>query len=381
MKKDKAQKNDEFLVVRAIRCLQGGVNVYSFFMQGSKVSEISDISRIHRGDNGILEGFQRQEIREHIQQIIEYLDQGDVLFPNALILAFNTAVIFKQARGREPEGTLEFGQIGTLLIPQRVSGDRCAWIVDGQQRAIALAKTKNTDIPVPVIAFVAPEIAIQREQFVLVNKAKPLSSRLINELLPEVDAHLPRDLAVRKIPSELCRLLNIDPDSPFYRKIKQPSQEFIETAFVSDNAVIEIIKRSINEPLGALAQFRGFSNTDNDTAAMYRSLVIYWSAVAQVFPDAWQLPPNQSRLTHSAGLRAMGVLMDRMLDRYILQKNKEQELIQGLLNMAPYCHWTEGRWEEIDLLWNDVQNVNRHVRLLTEQLIRIDTAVNIRSSI
>lgn len=306
MKKDKAQKNDEFLVVRAIRCLQGGVNVYSFFMQGSKVSEISDISRIHRGDNGILEGFQRQEIREHIQQIIEYLDQGDVLFPNALILAFNTVVIFKQARGREPEGTLEFGQIGTLLIPQRVSGDRCAWIVDGQQRAIALAKTKNTDIPVPVIAFVAPEIAIQREQFVLVNKAKPLSSRLINELLPEVDAHLPRDLAVRKIPSELCRLLNIDPDSPFYRKIKQPSQEFIETAFVSDNAVIEIIKRSINEPLGALAQFRGFSNTDNDTAAMYRSLVIYWSAVAQVFPDAWQLPPNQSRLTHSVWTKGYG---------------------------------------------------------------------------
>jgi hypothetical protein len=173
----------------------------------------------------------------------------------------------------------------------------------------------------------------------------------------------------------------MDPASPFYRKIKQPSLESLETAYISDTAVIEIIRRSINEPLGALAQFRGFTNSDNDTAAMYRTLLIYWSAVALIFNEAWHLPPSQSRLTHSTGLRAMGVLMDRMMDRYIVQKNNEAELRQGLLNMLPYCHWTEGRWEEIGLSWNDIQNVNRHVRLLTEYLIRIDTAVNLRPGI
>lgn len=40
------------------------------------------------------------------------------------------------------------------------------------------------------------------------NKAKPLPTRLINELLPEVDVLLPRDLASRKLPSELCNVLN-----------------------------------------------------------------------------------------------------------------------------------------------------------------------------
>ena len=51
---------------------------------------------------------------------------------------------------------------------------------------------------------------MQREQFILVNKAKPLPTRLINELLPEVSAMLPRDLNARRLPSELCNLLNRD---------------------------------------------------------------------------------------------------------------------------------------------------------------------------
>ena len=37
---------------------------------------------------------------------------------------------------------------------------------------------------------------------ILVNKAKPLDPRLINELLPEVDTVFPRDLSSRKVPSE-----------------------------------------------------------------------------------------------------------------------------------------------------------------------------------
>jgi hypothetical protein len=34
------------------------------------------------------------------------------------------------------------------------------------------------------------------------------------------------------------------------------------------------------------------------------------------------------------------------------------------------CQWTEGRWEELGLEWNEVQNVHRHVRELTELLLR-----------
>lgn len=367
------------LVVRALRSQQGGTDVFSFFLPGHRLTEIADISRVHRDADGQLEGFQRKDIRTHIRDIADYLDRGNVLFPNAIILAVSASFEFKQARGRDPVGLLDSGHIGTLIIPLRSEGERCAWIVDGQQRALALAASKNRDIPVPVVAFTAPEVSVQREQFILVNKARPLPTRLINELLPEVDCQLPRDLAVRKIPSELCRLLNSDPRSPFYRRIKQLSETATDEAVISDTAVIEMIKRSINEPLGALALHRGLANDAPDAAAMYTLLLKFWSVVAEVFKDAWTLPPVRSRLTHSAGLRAMGVVMDRMLDRYGNQSDPTKAIRTALSQMAPQCRWTSGEWPDIRKPWNDIQNVPSHVRMLTDQLLRIDAVANIRT--
>ena len=369
--------NGDKLIVRALRCLQGnGLDLYALFIPGRLITQIADISRMHRGEQDALEGFQRKEIREHVKGIVAYLDQGNVLFPNAIILALSPEVEFKQARGRDPEGLVEVGQIGTLVIPAREEGRRVAWIVDGQQRSLALARTKNQDITVPVVAFIAPNIQVQREQFILVNKAKPLPSRLINELLPEVDTQLPYDLALRKIPSELCNLLNRDPNSPFYGKIRQLSNENESDAMIVDTAIIESIKRSINDPLGALAQYKGMGNEPSDIQAMYGVLLLFWNAVKNVFPEAWSLPPAHSRLTHSAGIRAMSVLMDRLFLRY---QGQSEKVSIALKNMAPYCCWTEGAWADIGMVWNALQNVNKHVRLLTDQLIKIDYAVNQRN--
>ena len=371
--------NGDKLIVRALRSTQGdSLDVYAFFIPGRLITQIADISRIHRSEKNGLEGFQRKEIREHVKTIEAYLDQGNVLFPNAIILALSPEVEFKQARGRDPEGSVNTGQIGTLLIPMREGGRRVAWIVDGQQRSLALARTKNQDITVPVVAFIAPDIQIQREQFILVNKAKPLPSRLINELLPEVDTQLPHDLALRKIPSQLCNLLNRDPNSPFYGKIRQLSNESGTDATIVDTAIIESIKRSINDPLGALAQYKGIGNGSSDSQAMYDTLLLFWNAVKDIFPEAWSLPPLQSRLTHSAGIRAMGVLMDRLLLRY---QNQPEKVNTALKNMVPFCCWTEGVWADIGMGWNAIQNVTKHVRLLTDQLIKIDYAVNQRNSV
>ena len=140
--------------IRAIRTKQGGVHdVYSFFLPGKIISEVADISRIHRDAKDELQGFQRKEIQNHVKAIVEYLDGDNVLFPNAIILALSSEVEFTQARGRAPAGTLDCGESGTLTIPARAEGERIAWIVDGQQRSLALSRTKNANLPVPVVAF------------------------------------------------------------------------------------------------------------------------------------------------------------------------------------------------------------------------------------
>lgn len=359
------------IVVRALHTTQGdGLDVYAFFIKGADVVRVADISRVERDDLDALKGFQRPEIRQHVKGIVDYLNQGPVLFPNSIILAMSPDVKFTASRGTKPNGDEGVAQSGTLTIPVYDEGQRVAWIVDGQQRSIALSQAANRDIAVPVVAFVSDSLAVQREQFILVNKAKPLPTRLINELLPETAGIvLPRDLAVRKVPSELCNALNRDPASPFYKLIKRASDKQNSGAIVVDTALMTVIQKSMTNPLGALAPLKGNSRDGADAEAMYKILLTYWSAVKAVFPDAWGKDPRHSRLMHSAGLVAMGLLMDRIYARLfaddgIIAVQRELEKI------APACHWTKGTWEGLGMAWNEIQNTTRDIKKLQDALVR-----------
>jgi len=368
------------LNVRALRTEQSnGIHVFAFFAPGHEITEIAEISRVHRDEDQKLEGFQRKEIKNHVKSIIEYLDQDNVLFPNAIILALSDEVTFREVRGKKPADLQAVSEAGTLSIPVRKEGERVAWIVDGQQRSLALAGTKNKGLPVPVIAFIAPDLDTQREQFIIVNKARPLPPRLINELLPEVDTQLPRDLSVRKIPSTLVDLLNRDPESPFYQIIKRVSEPKNRNAVVSDTALVRIIRRSINNPLGALSQFKGIGSFESDTHNMYQILVVYWSSVKATFPEAWGLPPTKSRLMHAAGLEAMGTLMDKIYTRASTRKDPKTHVFQSLSGIAGDCCWIDGRWPDIDVGWNEIEATGRSIKLLTEQLVRLDYEANLNS--
>jgi len=367
-------KNGKEIVIRALHTKQGpDLDVYAFFIRGSDIVRVADISRIGRDDSEALKGFQRPEIRSHVRGIVEYLNQGNVLFPNAIILALSPEIHFAASRGTRPSGDEGLAQSGTLTIPIYEEGRRVAWLVDGQQRSLALAQAERRNIAVPIVGFVSDSLEVQREQFILVNKAKPLPTRLINELLPETrSVLLPRELSVRRVPSELCGLLNRDPASPFFGLIKRPSDGAREhKAVVTDTAIMNVIKNSMNNPLGALAAFRISANGRDgvDVEGMYALLVIFWSAVRTVFPDAWGRDPRHSRLMHSAGIEAMGVLMDRIYGR--LQPGVDAKAVEReLQKVAPHCRWTKGTWESLGMAWNEIQSTPRDIRRLQNALIQ-----------
>lgn len=361
----------EKLSIRAVRSEQGrGTAVYAFFIHGADIVRIADIARLRREETE-LKGFQRREIRAHVNAITEFLDSGSVLFPNAIILALSPEVEFASARGRRPGKISDVGDAGTLSIPILPAGRRAAWIVDGQQRSLALAQAKDRSIAVPVVGFVSDDIEAQREQFILVNKARPLPKRLIDELLPEVSVLLPRDLAARKLPSTLCELLNQDPLSPFHGLIKRESNAKTGKGVVADSALIDAMRLSLKSPSGALGQFKR-NGDGTDANAMYEALVLYWSAVRDTFPDAWGKRPTQSRLMHSAGIRALGALMDQIMLRTDGAEDQARA-VRGILGrLAPHCHWTSGCWASLNLNWNEVQSTSQHISKLTEHLMHLE---------
>jgi hypothetical protein len=187
---------------------------------------------------------------------------------------------------------------------------------------------------------------------------------------------LPRELAARKVPAELVNLLHQDPTSPFHGLVKRASDRGASGAVATGTALLSAIKNSLSNPLGALAPFKSLGREGSgDIAGMYRVLTTYWAAVKAVFPDAWGKDPKQSRLMHSAGLLAMGLLMDAIYAR--LTRDTDVATVQRELEkIAPMCRWTKGTWESLGLAWNDIEKTSQNVKKLQEVLVHAYAASN-----
>lgn len=367
-------KNVDWIRRQALRVEQTHHRpVYLFALTGEELLRVAEISRISRDSTGKLAGYQRAAVRRHIRNIVEYLDSDEALFPNSLILALSPAVRFRETHPWQTTGG-DFTTVGTLEIPLATNGHvRPAWIVDGQQRALALSMTQRTQFPVPVSGFVVDDLGLQRDQFIRINSTKPLPRGLITELLPEIRSVLPKHLTTRRLAAMVCELLSTDPASPLYGLIRRTSMApgTRRKAVVTDTALIQMLEHSLATPAGCLFAYRNVATGAVDLAGIRALLFLYWKAVRDLFPDAWGLPPSRSRLMHGAGIRAMGRLMDRMMSTIdIHSRHARRIVISGLSRVQPACHWTGGSWRALGgLRWNEVQNVPAHIRHLAEFLV------------
>lgn len=365
---------DQEIKRRALRVNQDGKHpLYMFTLSAKELLRVADVSRVSRTEAGKLIGYQRPEVRRHVQSIVDYLDSGSVLFPNSIILALSSAISFVQSRG--PNVSDGLAESGTLCIPLTGEGQpKPAWIVDGQQRALALARAKNADLPVPVNAFVADEISLQKDQFLRINSTRPLPRGLITELLPDVDTILPPQLEAKKAPARLCEVLNNDPHSPFHKLIQLPSTppRDRKESVVTGTVVVAMIAESLNAASGCLYPYTNAATRETDYEAIRRILFAYWNAVKHTFPEAWGKRSQQSRLMHGIGIRSMGRLMDRVMAGINpFDAKAEIQIRKQLAPMKNACRWTSGAWEGLGgVKWNALQNTPQDIGLLSNHLVR-----------
>ena len=347
--------------------------IYLFALTGEELLAAADVSRISRDETGKLIGYQRPEVKRHVQDIVDYLDQDSVLFPHAVIVAFSSKVKFTSSRGPKVRDGLSTSGHLTIQLPANDDQPKPGWIVDGQQRALAISKSKRTQLPIPVCAFITDDVEVQREQFLRINNAKPLPKGLVTELLPEVSAPITAGTAASKLPSALVNSLDQEKTSPFFGLIKRTSTsiENREHAVIPDGPLLKVLRESLVQPSGCLFVYRNIASGEADMERIWLTVVTYWNAVKMTFPDAWGRSPKESRLMHSAGLFAMSRLMDRIMPHISLGTGNAVSVVAEELDLIkPICRWTSGRWDALDLEWNELENVSRHVRALTNLLVR-----------
>ena len=118
--------------------------------------------------------------------------------------------------------------------------------------------------------------------------------------------------------------------------------------------------------------FKGGGDKQPNLEAMYDTLCLFWNAVRDAFPEAWGKPSTKSRLMHGAGIRAMGLVMDHMMARAAFTAAPEKTVREAMKHLAPHCRWTEGCWEETGLAWDQPQVLDKDIKQIANQLIRLD---------
>jgi DGQHR domain-containing protein len=356
----------DMMRVPALEIRQGPKRrLYSFAVDGKRLGEFTTVSRIHRRQQGSLAGYQRPEVLAHVKAIRRYLESPGALMPNALVVAFDPRVVFRPAKRVEGDNTC---RIGHLLIPLvGENEEKPGWLVDGQQRSAALRDAALRSFPVPVVAFITGDVREQRSQFILVNNTKPLPTGLINELLPATEGELPAMLLRRRYPAVLLEQLNFRPDSPLRGIIRTPT---MVGGVIKDTSMLKMLETSITD--GALYRFRDPVTGGGDTEAMLELLFDFWEAVASVWPDAWGLPPRKSRLSHGAGIVALGYVLDAIVDHRAKDDSMPDcdTFAADLRLIEPYCRWTSGTWE-FGMAWDEIQVVPAHITALTDFLLGV----------
>lgn len=353
----------------AIEVRQGkGQTLYTFAVDGKQVASFATVSRIRR-PNGILEGYQRPEVYSHIAEIRRYIESPTPMIPNALVIAFDSRVRFISDL---PSDTYpSFSRPGTLVIPL-ASGesaeDKPGFVVDGQQRLAAIREARVESFPICITAFITNDLRRQTEQFILVNSTKPLPKGLIYELLPATDAALPSPLQRRRFPAYLLDRMNRDDESPMQNRIQTPTNP---EGLIKDNSVLRMLENSLSD--GVLYRFRGSNEAAGDTEGMLSTLRAFWGAVAEVFHDAWTLPPRRSRLVHGAGIVSLGFVMDAIAERHRNHGGPSaKQFAEDLRLLRDVCRWTDGYWDfgpGQQRKWNEVQNTSKDVHLLSNYLM------------
>lgn len=324
-------------------------DVFTFAATPREILSFSEIERIGRNEEGHLKGFQRHQVASHIQEIRDYLRREDALLPNAIIVAFLDSVIVKNL----DDNIVEIEIDSTEQKP--------GFVVDGQQRLTALSTMEKGDFQVFVSALICKDYNELRQQFVLINNARPLPKSLIYELLPSVEG-LPERFTKRKYAARIVDQLNSTSGSSLFCEIKQHTNP---CGVLSDTAMQKLVMNSVSD--GAVQKLMQHEDFEGRTIELINN---FFHAVRTVFRPEWDgLSPRHSRLKHGAGIIALGFVMDEIYAKR--GTAKKDDFIEGLMLLKSHTAWTSGEWKfsETEIRpWNGVQNTPSDITLLTNFL-------------
>lgn len=298
-------------------------------------------------------GIQREVSESRVKEIAQYVTTVDATFPTSIILSipskeyhYNGHKINIQ-KYEELDKIKEYKEIDNICFESgKLKIRKCraiASILDGQHRIEGLKRAYQInqlpgfmpDFELNVTLFVDLDIDDQAQIFSVINKAQTkVNKSLVYDLYDYAKSRSPQKTA-----HDIVRLLNHEPNSPFFQKIKilgkaiDSSKETITQAtfvelilgYISNNPMIDrdLLKRNkkIDTSLDTTRYiFREFFVQEKDEYIL-KILWNYFTAAKNVWPNSWKTVENGNILNKSTGIIALMRLLGLIYNSYEIDQN------------------------------------------------------------
>jgi DGQHR domain-containing protein len=370
---------------------------------------IRSLARIDRLDAIQGSGNQRNEIKRHVEAIAKGIAAGTSIPNPILLVLLEEKTYFEEDDDDNGEGAPEsFAVVRPLQewievddpttsaveVAQRMrlvevdipfrhaafDAEKCALLVDGQQRTAALSQVPIEDRPI-VDMSVSLMIANQDDAahvFTVANTTQKIAtdfSRALLAAMPEAPDYLKNEQTIAAA-SRLLAL--VDDGSPFKDIVRYPGVRARPTHVVAYNTLFHVVTAFDNQAL--------VEGSEQLAEVVKRA----FSTVSATWPEAWGVKVTiDARLMHGASLRALSALLIAKLQ----EKRGELDLFSdqvwedvhaSISRLAPIVAWTtadalagtktakDNFEKKIQLTQNTSQDIQRLSRYLLAESNRAD---------
>jgi DGQHR domain-containing protein len=249
-------------------------------------------------------GIQRVLSDERVKEIRQYLRTADASFPNSIILSLDPARLLDG-----PDQVKVAGQdIGLVRLVVEQSAESFS-VIDGQHRLKGFDDETEKDFELIVAIFIGLDEEDKAYLFSTINsKQTKVNKSLVYDLFDVAERRSPQRSA-----HDIAKLLNAEPTSPFYRRIKllgtnpKFEDEVLYRANLSQGTFVErllsLITRDAAMDRDVIRRGGELDRMPNDSKLVFRQMWVedrdnvilkvllnYFTAVAETFPKEWNDP-------------------------------------------------------------------------------------------
>jgi len=340
------------LEVPAIKYSNAKSKFYSFGIEPEKLLKLSYVAHRSSTMDSNVEQYQRMFKKDKLNKIRNFITQEKGIFPNSIIVNFNTSKTLKFKSIQEDKN--KNSQLGLLTLPPEYGS---AWIIDGQHRLYGYTDCLEAKTAIlPVIAFEKLEHDKQSSMFIDINtKQTSVNRNLLEDLAAELfwssDEYLHWLPALEaKASKQLGSLI----ESPLYSKVdnKHITLTTLTTALRKQKLVGSIKNKTFFPGPFYDAREPEKENTLEKTKDI---LVGFFNIFKEAAPEHWEEDKKTGYLCTNQGLSALLFLLKDSIDYLKLKGcfgNKEihEYNAKKIIDIVkPYVYHVAKSFQNIDM--------------------------------